>query len=90
MTKPERPIPPQVIGKPFERAKHLAEKMARVLHDEEDVSDVALAIALLTSGVVNHYAGNLAASGDLVKTIRKLEDGLLAKSAAEAAGLKVQ
>jgi len=79
MAKPERPIPPQVLAGPLTRAKRLAEKMARVLSDE-DVSDAAMAVALLTSGVVDHYACNAATGHELVNTIRKLEDRLLAKS----------
>jgi len=52
--------------------------MARVLSDE-DVSDVAIAVALLTSGVVNHYAEG-PAKVELVSKIRKLEDSLLART----------
>lgn len=42
------------MTEPLSRAKLLAEKMARVL-DNEDVSDVTIAVALLTSGVVYQY-----------------------------------
>ncbi len=55
MAKPEAFIPAEVLAEPLARAKQLAEKMARVLIDE-DVSDVAIAVALLTSGVVHQYA----------------------------------
>jgi len=53
--------------------------MARVLNDE-DVSDVTIAIALLTSGVVHHYADGPAKADELTNTIRKLEDRFLAKT----------
>jgi hypothetical protein len=80
MVKPERLSPPQILAEPLARAKKLAEKMARVLNDGEDVSDVAVAIALLTSGVVNHYAGDPVKVRQLVDTIRRLEDRLLAET----------
>ena len=76
MAKPQRYIPAEVLAEPLTRAKRLAEKMARVL-DNEEVSDVAVAVALLTSGVVNHYAGDPAKATDLVNKIRKLEDRFL-------------
>ena len=79
MAKPQRYIPPEVLAEPLARAKQLAEKMARVLNNEE-VSDVAVAVALLTSGVVNQYAGDAAGGKELVNKIRKLEDRFLARS----------
>lgn len=78
MAKPERPIPPQVLGEPLTRPKRLAERMARVLNNE-DVSDVTIAVALLTSGVVHQYADGPTKADELVNAIRKLEDRLLAK-----------
>lgn len=88
MAKPQRYIPAEVLAEPLTRAKRLAEKMARVL-DNEEVSDVAVAVALLTSGVVNHYASDPTKANDLVSKIRALEDRLLAKSF-EAVDLKLQ
>jgi hypothetical protein len=79
MTKPERFIPPEVLAEPLTRAKRLAEKMARMLNNE-DVSDVAIAVALLTSGVVHQYADGPARVDELVNAIRKLEDRFLAKA----------
>ena len=79
MAKPQRYIPAEVLAEPLARAKRLAEKMARVLNNEE-VSDVAVAVALLTSGVVNHYADGPARADELVNAIRKLEDRFLAKA----------
>lgn len=79
MAKPEWPIPPQVLAEPLTRAKRLAEKMARVL-DNEEVSDVAVAVALLTSGVVHQYADGPAKADELVNAIRRIEDRLLARS----------
>lgn len=79
MVKPQRYIPAEVLAEPLARAKQLAERMARVL-DNEEQSDVAVAVALLTSGVVNHYAGDPTKANDLVSKIRKLEDRLLAKT----------
>jgi hypothetical protein len=80
MAKPERFSPAALLKEPLTRAKWLAEKMALVLNDEE-VSDVAVAVALLTSAVVNHYADDPAKVTELVNTIRELEDRLLAETA---------
>jgi hypothetical protein len=77
MAKPERFNPAALLNEPLARANWLAEKMAHMLNDE-DVSDVAVAIALLTSAVVNADDPNKAAQ--LVNTIRELEDRLLARS----------
>jgi hypothetical protein len=88
MAKPERFIPAEVLAEPLTRAKQLAEKMARVLNDE-DVSDVAIAVALLMSGAVNHYSGDPAKANELINKIRKLEDRFLVK-AVGASDLKLQ
>jgi hypothetical protein len=88
MAKPERFSPAALLNEPLTRAKWLAEKMALVLNDE-DVSDVAVAVALLTSAVVNHYADDSAKVTELVNTIRELEDRLLAGSL-EAGDLRMQ
>jgi hypothetical protein len=68
------------LNEPLTRAKRLAEPMAQVLNDE-DVFDVAIAIALLTSAVVNHDESDPAKVTELVNTIRELEDRLLAETA---------
>ena len=88
MAKPQRIIPADMLVEPLARAKHLAEKMARVLNNEEQ-SDVAVAVALLTSGVVNHYAGDPAKANELMTKIRGLEDRLLTKSL-QAGDLRMQ
>jgi hypothetical protein len=88
MAKPHGFIPLKVLAEPLTRAKRLAEKMARVL-DDEDVSDVAIAVALLTTGVVDYYADGPARANELVKAIRKLEDRFLAE-AIGAGDLKLQ
>jgi len=59
------------------------------LLNNEEVSDVAVAVALLTSGVVNHYAGDPSKANDFVSKIRELEDRFLAK-ATDAGDLKLQ
>jgi hypothetical protein len=79
MAIPDGFIPVEVLAEPLARAKLLAEKIARVLKGE-DISDAAIAVALLTSGVVNHYAGGPAKARELVDTIRRVEDRLLAES----------
>jgi hypothetical protein len=76
MAKPDGFIPLKVLAEPLTCAKRLAEKMARVL-DDEDVSDVAIAVALLTTGVVDQYADGPAKVTELVNVIRKLEDRFL-------------
>jgi hypothetical protein len=68
-------------GDPLARANELAEKMANVL-EKEDVADVALALALLTSGVIDFYADGLIEARFLVDRIRQLEDELIQKSCA--------
>jgi hypothetical protein len=88
MAKPERFSPAALLNEPLTRAKWLAEKMAQVLNDE-DVSDVAVAIALLTSAVVNHHADDPAKVSELVDRIRELEDRLLVGSL-EAGDLRMQ
>ena len=77
MAKAEQSIPPHVVAEPLRRAKRLAEKMARVL-DREEMSDAAVAVALLTGGVVSRYAGNPVEANALMGTIRELEDRFLA------------
>ena len=79
MAIPDGFIPVKSPPEPLARAKRVAEKMARVLKDE-DISDAAIAVALLTSGVVKHYAGGPAKARELVDTIRRVEDRLLAET----------
>jgi hypothetical protein len=79
MAIPDGFIPVEVLAEPLARAKLLAEKLARVLKDE-DISDAAIAVALLTSAVVNHYAGGPAMERELVDTIRRVDDRLLAET----------
>ena len=79
MAIPDGFIPVEVLAEPLGRAKLLAEKLARVLKDEE-ISDAAIAVALLTSAVVNHYAGGPAKARELVDTIRRVEDRLLSET----------
>ena len=81
MAKPERFSPAALLNEPLTRAKWLAETMASQVLNDEDVSDVAIAIALLTSAVVNHYESDPAKATELVNTIRELEDRLLAETA---------
>jgi hypothetical protein len=61
------------------RARTLAERMAKRL-DQEDVADISLAIALLTSGIVHQYAEDVTRARDLIAGIRKLEDRLIQTS----------
>jgi thymidine phosphorylase len=77
MAKPEQSISPRMLSEPLRRAKRLAEQMARVL-DKEEMSDAAVAVALLTSGVVRRHAGNAVEAEELMDTIREFEDRLLA------------
>jgi hypothetical protein len=79
VAKPQRTIPADMLAEPMARAKRLAEKMARVLNNE-DVSDIAIAVALLTSGVVHQYADDRVKAGELMAGIRKLEDRFVAKA----------
>lgn len=58
---------------PMARARILAERMAKRLGNE-DVGDVSIALALLTSGMVYQYADNAAKAHDLLAGIRRLED----------------
>jgi hypothetical protein len=75
-------IPPSRPSKgafdPLGRAKHLAEKMARAL-DNEDVADVSIALALVTSGIIRQYADNAEGAYELIQNIRRLEDQFIAK-----------
>jgi hypothetical protein len=61
---------------PMARARTLAERMAKRL-DREDVADISLALAFLTSGIVHQYADDFTRARELVTGIRKLEDRLL-------------
>ena len=79
MAKRKRSPPKKALAEPLVRTKRLAERMARVLKDTE-VSDAAVAVAFLTSGVVTHYANNPDSGTELFGTIRKMEDRLLAGS----------
>ena len=88
MAKPERFNPAALLNEPLTRAKWLAEKMAHMLNDE-DVSDVAIALALLTGAVVNHYADDTTKANELVSNIRRLEDRLLVQTFG-AGDLKLQ
>jgi hypothetical protein len=80
MAKPDQVIPPQGVTEPLTRARQLADTMAHALNDEA-VLDVATAIAMLTSAVVNNYARDQAEAKELVEIIRRIEDRLLAKTA---------
>ena len=77
MAKPQHPIPADVLTE--SHSKQLAEKMALLLNNE-DVSDVTIAIALLTSGVVHQYAGDLAKARELLGRIHRLEDRFVSKA----------
>ena len=68
-TKP----PPKKPADPMARAKKLAERMAKRLASE-DVGDISIALALLTSGVVHQYAEDLTKAHELIAGIRRLED----------------
>ena len=75
MALPEATTPE--LQEPMARAAKLAEKMARLLR-EEDITDATVALALLTTGVVEHYVTDYAEACDLMEAIRVLEDRLLA------------
>ncbi|MGV7213411.1 hypothetical protein Q2941_11095 [Bradyrhizobium sp. UFLA05-153] len=79
MTEPVPPMLAKPSGDELARAKMLAETMAAVLMDE-DVTDAAVAIALLTCSVVNYYARDRADAAELLSKIRRVEDWLLAKA----------
>jgi hypothetical protein len=79
MSRDDWPIQPGAFAEPTSRAKRLAEEIASVLNDE-DVSDVMIAIAMLTCSVVNHYARDAAGADEFIGKIRGLEDQLLAKT----------
>jgi hypothetical protein len=72
--------PTEVAIDPLARAKQLAEKMAGLLETEE-VSDAALAVAMLTTGVVAYHTTNAVAASGLMRTIRQMEDKLLLAAA---------
>lgn len=73
------PPPPKGAGEVLGRARQPAEKMARVLNGE-DVTDVTIAVALLTSGVIHQYADNPVSASELTSSIRRLEDRFITKS----------
>jgi hypothetical protein len=66
-----------VENEPLARAKMLAEKMAHVL-DGESVSDVTVALALLTSGAIHQHADEADKARELVKLVHYLEERFLA------------
>jgi len=67
------PIKARKPKDPMARAKKLAERMAKRL-DSEDVGDISVALAILTSGIVHQYAEDLARAKELLVGIRRLED----------------
>jgi hypothetical protein len=76
MTRVPRFIPTDLDTKPMARAKKLAEKMARVL-DGESVSDVTVALALLTSGAIHQHADEVGKAQELVQAVHHLEKRFL-------------
>lgn len=58
------------------RASLLAERMGRLLCDEE-VAEVAIAAAMLTSGIVECYAEDLFEARSLLEVIRGIEDRMV-------------
>ena len=76
MAKRKPMVPTGVASDPMAKAKQLAEKMSGLL-EKEEVSDAALAVALLTPGVVAYHTTNAVAAAGLMKTIRQMEDKLL-------------
>jgi hypothetical protein len=73
------PLPAADAAAPMARAKKLAERMAKRLENEE-VGDVTIAVALLMSGVVLHYADDRAKAHDLTAGIRRLEDRFIERA----------
>lgn len=73
----------EAAAAPMARAKKLAERMAKRLENEE-VGDVTIAVALLMSGVVLHYADDGTKAHDLTAGIRRLEDRFIACALAAA------
>ena len=76
MTKFEQIIPDEFLADPLRRAKKLAAKMAH-LAEHEHVSDVAVAVAMLTAVVIRRYSPDPAKANQLTSLIRRLEDQLL-------------
>jgi hypothetical protein len=76
MTKPPHIIAAGVDAEPMARARKLAEKMAHTL-DGESVSDVTVALALLTSGAIHQHADGAAKACELVKAVHYLEERFL-------------
>ena len=60
-------------GDALGRAVILAERMAKVLSDE-NVTDTSVALALLASGVIEFYAEDLNHARHMLSAIRDLED----------------
>jgi hypothetical protein len=58
---------------PMSNAKKLAERIAKEM-DSEDVGDVTVAVAILTSGIVYQRADDLGKARELLAGIRQLED----------------
>lgn len=79
--------PPQVGTDPLGRAKTLAEKMARVL-DGESVSEVTVALALLTSGAIHQHADDVGKARQLIQAVHHLEGRFL--KTVFGAGLELQ
>lgn len=73
------PPPPKGPPDPMARASNLAERMAKILTNE-DVSDAALAVAILTSGVIHQYAADALKAENLLEGIRKLEDDIILRA----------
>ena len=61
---------------PLARANHLAKQMARAL-ENEDIADVALAVAVLTGGVILNYSNDTAQARALLDLVRKFEGQIL-------------
>jgi hypothetical protein len=66
-----------ISNEPMARAKKLAEKMAGLL-EGESVSDVAVALTLLTSGAIHHHADDIDEARELIETVHYLEKRFLA------------
>ena len=71
--------PPRAHPDLMPRASELAEKIAALLN-EEDVSHAALAIALLTTGIIHQYAEDLLKARVLLDSLRSLKDQILLKA----------
>lgn len=91
MVKIHQPATADAATAPMVRAKKLAERMAKRLENEE-VGDVTIAVALLMSGVVLHYADDRTKAQNLAAGIRRLEDRFIecAFEAAQAQTITAQ